>query len=88
LFLNKRDLFAEKIPRFPLSDFFEEYVGENTYEACLDWIQGQFEEKNKEAEKQIYIHITTATDTNNIRVVFAAVKDTVIRKNLSRVGLL
>lgn len=88
LFLNKKDLFAEKIPKFPLADYFEEYTGDNSYESCLDWIQQQFEEKNKEPEKQIYIHITCATDTSNIRVVFAAVKDTIIRKNLSRVGLL
>jgi len=38
--------------------------------------------------KQIYTHVTCATDTNNMRVVFNAVKDIVIRKNLQQGGLL
>jgi hypothetical protein len=88
LFLNKRDIFAEKVERFPLSDYFNEYTEPNTYEAASAWIQQQFESKNQERERQIYTHITCATDKNNVQAVFTAVKDIIIRKNLNRVGLL
>jgi guanine nucleotide-binding protein G(i) subunit alpha len=88
LFLNKRDIFAEKIAEWPLSNYFREYTGANTYEACSEWIQQQFEEKNQEAEKTIYTHLTCATDTNNIHAVFSAVRDIIIRRNLNRVGLM
>ncbi len=29
LFLNKKDLFAEKLPRSPMGDYFKDYTGEN-----------------------------------------------------------
>ena len=40
------------------------------------------------ADKQIYTHITCATDTEAMRVVFDAVKDIIIRKSLQDAGLL
>lgn len=37
--------------------------------------------------KPLYRHFTCATDTENIRVVFKAVKDTLFRENLDRFNL-
>jgi len=87
LFLNKRDLFAEKLPIVPLSQFFPEYTGDNSYESGCEFMQEQFETRNRNPEKQIYTHITCATDTDNIKVVFNAVKDIIIRKSLNEAGL-
>lgn len=87
LFLNKRDLFAEKIQRVPLNQYFPDYQGDNTYESGVEWLQEQFEFKNRNPEKQIYTHVTCATDTNNISAVFNAVKDIIIRKSLNEAGL-
>ncbi len=42
---------------------------------------------NKDTKKIIYCHITCATDTNNVKVVFEAVKDTVLQKALKDSGL-
>jgi len=33
-------------------------------------------------EKPLYHHFTVAVDTNNIRIVFKDVKDTILKKNL------
>jgi len=88
LFLNKRDIFMDKIQKFPLSEQFPEYTGGNNFDEASEWIQQQFEEKNEDQDKQIYTHITCATDTENVLAVFNAVKDIIIRKNLGRVGLL
>lgn len=87
LFLNKRDLFAEKIQKVPLKDFFKEYQGKNTYEEASEFVQDLFENKNQQ-DKDIYTHFTCATDTNNIYVVFNSVKDIIIKKGLSRAGLM
>jgi len=87
LFLNKRDLFAEKIQRVPLSRFFHEYAGDDSFEEASQFLEEQFQLRNRNPEKQIYTHVTCATDTNNISAVFNAVKDIIIRKSLNEAGL-
>lgn len=88
LFLNKKDLFAEKIKKSPLTICFPEYTGANTYEAAGNYIQLQFENLNRRRDlKEIYTHFTCATDTSNIRFVFDAVTDIIIKNNLKECGL-
>ena len=40
------------------------------------------------ADKQIYTHLTCATDTEAMKVVFHSVQDIIIRKSLEDAGLL
>jgi GTPase SAR1 family protein len=89
LFLNKRDVFAEKIVKVPLNScpVFAEYRGENTYEAGCELIETTFQSKNRNPEKIIYSHLTCATDTSNVAAVFDAVKDIIIRRSLGEAGL-
>jgi hypothetical protein len=87
LFLNKRDLFAEKIQKVPLSKYFPDYAGDDSFEQCSAFLQEQFESRNRNPDKQVYTHITCATDTGNIAAVFNAVKDIIIRKSLNEAGL-
>jgi len=92
LFLNKKDLFEEKIRHSPLSICFPEYNGPNTYEDAAAYIQLKFESLNrcrdqKGVLKEIYTHFTCATDTTNIQFVFDAVTDVIIKNNLKDCGL-
>lgn len=88
LFLNKKDLFEEKITRSPLTICFPEYTGSNTYEEAAAYIQMKFENLNRRKDqKEIYTHFTCATDTNNIQFVFDAVTDVIIKNNLKDAGL-
>jgi len=87
LFLNKRDLFSEKITRVPLAKYFPEYTGGDNFQRASEFMQEQFESKNRNKDKRIYSHVTCATDTGNIRAVFDAVKDIVIKKSLQAAGL-
>ncbi|KAL3851769.1 hypothetical protein ACJMK2_015479 [Sinanodonta woodiana] len=88
LFLNKKDLFEEKIKKSPLTICFPEYSGANTYEEAAAYIQMQFENLNKKKDtKEIYTHFTCATDTNNVQFVFDAVTDVIIKNNLKDCGL-
>jgi hypothetical protein len=88
LMLNKRDSFAEKITKVPLTvcPLFNDYTGPNTYDDGVALIQDAFHARAK--NKLIYTHITCATDTGNMKVVLDAVKDIVIRAALNDVGLL
>lgn len=88
LFLNKKDLFEEKIAKSPLTICFPEYTGSNTYEDAAAYIKKKFEDQNKRKKtKEIYTHFTCATDTNNIQFVFDAVTDVIIKNNLKDCGL-
>jgi len=87
LFLNKRDLFADKCVKVSLKVCFPDYSGDDTYEAGCECLQEQFESKNRNPDKQVYTHITCATDTDNVSAVFNAVKDIIIRKSLNEAGL-
>uniref|UniRef100_UPI00311CE19F Guanine nucleotide-binding protein G(i) subunit alpha-1 n=1 Tax=Homo sapiens TaxID=9606 RepID=UPI00311CE19F len=88
LFLNKKDLFEEKIKKSPLTICYQEYAGSNTYEEAAAYIQCQFEDLNKRKDtKEIYTHFTCATDTKNAQFIFDAVTDVIIKNNLKDCGL-
>jgi len=87
LFLNKKDLFEDKIKRSPLTICFQEYTASMDYGEASAYIQAQFEAKNKSTNKEIYCHMTCATDTTNIQFVFDAVTDVIIANNLRGCGL-
>nr|6OYA_A Chain A, Gt-alpha/Gi1-alpha chimera [Bos taurus] len=88
LFLNKKDLFEEKIKKSPLTDYYPEYAGSNTYEEAGNYIKVQFLELNMASDvKEIYSHMTCATDTQNVKFVFDAVTDIIIKENLKDCGL-
>eukprot|EP00300_Choanocystis_sp_HF-7_P023884 c25270_g1_i1.p1 GENE.c25270_g1_i1~~c25270_g1_i1.p1 ORF type:complete len:354 (-),score=90.97 c25270_g1_i1:30-1091(-) len=86
LFLNKKDLFAEKIKRVNITAAFPEYDGPQEYHSAVDYIRAQFESMNERDTKPIYTHITCATDTDQIEVVVVAVKDIMLNLNLQNSG--
>jgi len=86
LFLNKRDLFAEKCQKISIKTLFHEYNGKNEYQEAAEYIQKKFEGVNRQ-KKQIYTHLTCATATDNIKMVFNAIKDIIIRAGLKDIGL-
>uniref|UniRef100_A0A3B3T2D2 Guanine nucleotide binding protein (G protein), alpha transducing activity polypeptide 2 n=1 Tax=Paramormyrops kingsleyae TaxID=1676925 RepID=A0A3B3T2D2_9TELE len=88
LFLNKKDLFQDKIKKVHLSICFPDYNGPNTYDDASNYIKLQFQDLNmKKGIKEIYAHMTCATDTENVQIVFNAVTDIIIKENLKDCGL-
>eukprot|EP00727_Mastigamoeba_balamuthi_P006584 m51a1_g2546 putative g-protein subunit alpha 1 (367) ;mRNA; r:292487-294528 len=80
LFLNKKDLFEEKIKRVPLTVAFPKYDGpEGDFEAASQYISEQFVSLNKNARKKISVHITCATDTELVGRFFADYKEMMLR---------
>jgi guanine nucleotide-binding protein G(i) subunit alpha len=87
LFLNKKDLFADKINKVDLRVCFPQYDGGQEFDTAAGYIERQFLEKSHDKDKLIYTHITCATDTENVRVVFDAVRASVLQSNLKQLQL-
>jgi len=84
LFLNKEDLFTEKIKRSDLKKCFPEYSGPSgDKDAAFDYIKNQFISLNSNPNRKIYTQITVATDIDNIRMAMDSVKDIVIEHAIS-----
>ncbi|KAI9460124.1 heterotrimeric G protein alpha subunit 4 [Lactarius psammicola] len=81
LFLNKDDLFQAKIQHSDIKTFFPDFDGEpRDATAGRDYFKKRFarlaQKAGRSKEREIYIHVTTATDTALLRVVMAAVEGT------------
>lgn len=59
----------------------------NDAKAAMKFILSMYEEQNRDTNKRTYAHFTCATDTENIRFVFSAVKDTILQNILSTFNL-
>lgn len=88
LFLNKIDLFKQKLPHTPLSDYFPDYKGGDSYEQASKYLMQRFVSLNSSVDKQVYTHLTCATDTEQIRFVMTAVNDIILQANLRENGLI
>ncbi|KAJ3425071.1 guanine nucleotide-binding protein g(o) subunit alpha [Anaeramoeba flamelloides] len=87
LFLNKNDLFQEKIKSVDLNVCFEEYDGGCDYDNALKFIREKFVSLNlKPEDKEIYVRVTCATDTKNIDNVFKTIKDIIITEHTKDMG--
>ncbi|KAJ7634611.1 heterotrimeric G-protein alpha subunit, GPA3-like protein [Roridomyces roridus] len=87
LFLNKIDVFKAKLPKIPLQRYFPEYIGGSDINNAARFILWRFMQANR-ARLSVYPHLTQATDTSNIRLVFAAVKETILQNALKDSGIL
>ena len=104
LFLNKVDLFKEKLGRSPLGNYFPDYSGGNDVNKAAKYLLWRFNQVNR-AHLNLYPQfvmppviqvraadtpssLTQATDTTNIRLVFAAVKETILQNALKDSGIL
>jgi guanine nucleotide-binding protein subunit alpha len=83
LFLNKVDLFAEKLRRgVLLSNLFPNYTGGQDFERALQFVTARFSERVNDA-RQLYIHRTCAIDTKKIEAVITDVRKTVMLNTIN-----
>ncbi len=69
-----------------MKKYFPKYSGPNEYNAALEFIRDQFVRRSH--DEKLYVHVTCATDTDNVAAVFGAVKDIIIQKHLAESGLI
>ncbi|MBN3277960.1 GNA13 protein, partial [Polyodon spathula] len=89
LFLNKTDLLEQKVQIVAIKDYFPEYEGEPHNLADIQkFLVECFRNKRRDQQqKPLYHHFTTAINTENIRLVFRDVKDTILHDNLKQLML-
>ena len=92
LFLNKKDLFAEKIQSIPITvcPQFTDYRGnQKSYDETTEYIKEIFESCNKNnSTKQIFTHLTCAVDKNQVEKVFNDIQTVIINASLAQGGLI
>ena|SRR5436190_12665807 len=83
LFLNKMDIFISKVKTSPVQRYFPDYKGDPTdWKLASKYFLRKFEMLNRNSEKEIYSHFTTATDTNLLSITMKSVQDLIIQRNL------
>ncbi|OAX33137.1 guanine nucleotide binding protein, alpha subunit [Rhizopogon vinicolor AM-OR11-026] len=87
LFLNKIDVFKKKLAKVPIQEYFPEYTGGADINKAAKYILWKFMQVNR-ARLSVYPHLTQATDTMNVTVVFSAVKETILQNALKDSGIL
>ncbi|ORZ40344.1 G-protein complex alpha subunit GpaA/FadA [Catenaria anguillulae PL171] len=87
LFLNKIDLFKDKVGISPIADFFPDFPGPNTFQDGCHFFLKKFTDLNQSEYKQVYAHFTCACDTTQVKFVMAAVNDIIIQESLRAAGL-
>jgi len=83
LFLNKSDLFREKIKRVPLSKFFKDAPDpSDDYETAFRYMNTKYQEAFR-GPGQLYPYGTCNIDSRATEKIFLAVRDTVIAAVIS-----
>jgi len=86
LFLNKTDLFREKIQRIDLNVCFPNYTGGCNFDNGSAFIKARFLEQNA-SPHTVYVHFTCAISTENIEFVFKAVRDTLLKNVMGEIAI-
>lgn len=88
LFLNKIDLFHEKLAMSPVSTHFPDYKGKDSdADAAAEYFANRFRAINRTAGREIYVHFTNATDTTLLKATMQSVQDMIVQKNLQNLIL-
>ncbi|GAA6028736.1 hypothetical protein JCM8097_007369 [Rhodosporidiobolus ruineniae] len=89
LFLNKVDVFKERILLSSIRAHFPDYAGEDTdYNAAREFFKSRFMRLNRSTSKEVYCHYTTAIDTSLVKVVMTSVYDIILNRNLNEMMML
>jgi len=89
LFLNKSDIFQEKIKRFPLHQHFKDVEEEevDNFDKALKYMSQLYENiYDSNGPGKLYVFPTNALDTDNCKKVFDSVRDQVISSSLRYAG--
>mmetsp|Transcript_27600 Transcript_27600/g.51479 ORF Transcript_27600/g.51479 Transcript_27600/m.51479 type:complete len:360 (-) Transcript_27600:320-1399(-) len=90
LFLNKKDIFKEKleVEKIPLGvcPAFRNYKGSANYEEAIEFVCRKFRERNV-LNREIFIYDVCAVDRQNVIRIFNAIKKTVLKSALDYAGL-
>eukprot|EP00924_Labyrinthula_sp_SR-Ha-C_P016243 augustus_masked-scaffold_52-processed-gene-1.14-mRNA-1 protein AED:0.42 eAED:0.42 QI:0/-1/0/1/-1/1/1/0/371 len=95
LFLNKKDLFKEKMASTrskDLSTCFHDWPGGKDYKNAVKFISDKFQKiyyENRDPEKmQLYVYTTQATNSANVKAVVDTCKSILLKSSLRETGFM
>ncbi|RSH82524.1 uncharacterized protein EHS24_007504 [Apiotrichum porosum] len=91
LFLNKADLLREKLKSETqqVVTSFPDFDGAPfNFNDAIEFFKFKFRSVNRNPNREVYVHVTTATDSAQLKVVMAAVTDTIVRNSLRDMAIL
>ncbi|ORY35418.1 guanine nucleotide binding protein, alpha subunit [Naematelia encephala] len=91
LFMNKSDILMDKIrdPSQQIITNFPDFQGKpGSFNDATSFFKDKFRSLNRNASREIYVHITQATDTSSLAIVMSAVQDTIVRNLLKDMAIL
>ncbi|KAM0745917.1 guanine nucleotide-binding protein alpha-1 subunit [Meredithblackwellia eburnea MCA 4105] len=88
LFLNKIDLFRNKLENHKFGDYVLEYQGANSYSAVSTYLIQHFHSLYRNPSKELFIHLTCATDSSQTAIVLSAVNEQILRSLLVNSGIM
>lgn len=83
LFLTNASRFKQKLDKDPLGNYFPDYTGGNDVNRAAKYLLWRFHQVNR-AHVNLYPHLVEVADTTNVRLAFAAVKETILQETNSR----
>jgi GTPase SAR1 family protein len=92
LFLNKSDLYEEKMNNgIGLGTYIKNYTGpECDYQAGIDYILEEYkmgmQPDNNDEERELYHHVTNATNRENVQKVWEMTKSIILDNKMSGAG--
>lgn len=86
LFLNKSDLLPKRLEVSPLQRYLPEYVGGTDVDSAIKSIGDLFVAKSASIGKDLYMHVTCATDTNGMNFVFQSLKNAIFDRAMGMTG--
>uniref|UniRef100_A0A1I7TFN4 Uncharacterized protein n=1 Tax=Caenorhabditis tropicalis TaxID=1561998 RepID=A0A1I7TFN4_9PELO len=88
LFLNKIDIFKEKIKHVKIKDHFPSFEGNNTFDEGTLFFRRQFRDGiHPSFRRRLYCHETCAI-SDQVQLIINTVIDTVVQENLKDTGMI
>ncbi|KAF9103045.1 hypothetical protein BGX29_003879 [Mortierella sp. GBA35] len=88
LFMNKTDIFRNKIKHSSIRAYFPDYSGpEDDYAEATEFFRSRFMRLNRSEHKEVFIHFTDATDTNLLRNIMDSVNTIILNRNSNVIPL-
>ena len=84
LFMNKTDLFKAKLISSPIYEYYSDYDGPSDYPTGCAYMESKFTPLYRNgAARPLHVHFTCATDTEQLKVVFNAVEESILHASIA-----
>ena len=84
LFLNKNDIFAEKMKSSPNTNYFPDYRRDTkSYDEALYFLKQKFLSLNRGTKRPVYNYVTCAFDTEHVKMFLEVSGDILLKRQSS-----